>query len=418
VFAFPYLEIISMIIKSIPVVFINPLFWVVIFLVWTQYRRTVSIEEKLFGATINSVKDQTLIAILYGIIGGIIGSFLLIFVGVSISNIGLGFVWFLAIILMMIQPRFMCFSYAGGIVSLISLILGYPKIDVPGLMAIVAILHFIEGVLIYTSGFKGTTPIFIKDNRYGVIGGFSLQKFWPVPIIILLTVINQEIPEGVIQMPDWWPLVRPSPEIAQENLIYIMFPIVAGLGYGDMVLTSTPEKKSRLSAINLSIFSLILLLLAIIASRISIFKYAAALFAPLAHEFLIYYGKGIEKKGRPVFIAPERGEMVLDVLPGSPGYRMGLKRGDIILAINGMPINSKDDLKGFFNSYPTFIWIDGRDKDGNPFSYEYRNYREGISSLGAILVPREGEAVVSIHEAYEGILLRYIKKLIKKRRKE
>ncbi len=275
-FDFPFLKVILLITKSIPYVFLNPLFWFVVFLVWLQYKRTTEMEEKLFGRYITSLSGKTFNALIYGLIGGIVGSFLLIFVGVSITNVGIHIAWFLALFLMLIHPRFICFSYAGGILALFSLIFGYPKIDVPGLMAIVAILHFLEGVLVYINGHKEPTPIFMKDEEYGIVGGFTLQKFWPLPLMILLTVVAGELPEEVINMPEWWPLIRPSPDITGNNFFYMMFPIVAGLGYGDISLTHLPERKAKISAINLGIFSTILLILAVFASRINIFKYVIA----------------------------------------------------------------------------------------------------------------------------------------------
>lgn len=417
VFDFPFLKVFLLITKSIPYVFLNPLFWFVVFLVWLQYKRTVEMEEKLFGRYINSLREQTVTALLYGLIGGIVGSFLLIFVGVSITNVGIHIAWLLALFLMLIHPRFICFSYAGGILSLVSLIFGYPKIDVPGLMAIVAILHFVEGVLVYTNGYKQPTPIFMKEEEYGIVGGFSLQKFWPLPLMILLTVVAEELPKEVINMPEWWPLVRPSPDIVGKNFFYMMFPIVAGLGYGDISLTRFPEKKAKISALNLGIFSTILLILSILASRINIFKYAASIFAPLAHEFLIFYGRGIEKKNKPIFIPPEKGELVLDVFPNSPAKKMGLKKGDIITALNGISINNKEDIYKVLNNYPTFLWLDGKTTEGTIFSYEYSDYKKGVDSLGIILVPRDGDVQVSVNEVYEGLLLKYIKQVYNKIRK-
>lgn len=416
-FDFPFLKVILLITKSIPYVFLNPLFWFVVFLVWLQYKRTTEMEEKLFGRHITSLSGKTFNALIYGLIGGIVGSFLLIFVGVSITNVGIHIAWFLALFLMLIHPRFICFSYAGGILALFSLIFGYPKIDVPGLMAIVAILHFLEGVLVYINGHKEPTPIFMKDEEYGIVGGFTLQKFWPLPLMILLTVVAGELPEEVINMPEWWPLIRPSPDITGNNFFYMMFPIVAGLGYGDISLTHLPERKAKISAINLGIFSTILLILAVFASRINIFKYVAAIYAPVAHEFLIYYGRSIEKKGKPIFIPPEKGMLVLDVFPGSPGEKMGLKKGDVITALNGISINTKEDINEVLNNYPTFVWLDGKSINGTNFSYEYTDYKKGVDSLGIILVPREGDVQVFVNEVYEGILLRYIKKIYNKIKK-
>ena len=179
----------------------------------------------MFGASKLNPKDKLIHSVFSGILGGLIGSFVVMLIGVSITETGLIYVWPVAIILAILHPHLMCFSYAGGLISLFSLIFGFPKIDVAGLMALVAVLHLVESVLIYFFGNANASPVFIKDERYGVIGGFSLQEFWPVPII-LLTVIIGEIPvKSVVQMPDWWPLIRPSKELLKNpNAIFMDAP--------------------------------------------------------------------------------------------------------------------------------------------------------------------------------------------------
>jgi serine protease Do len=59
-----------------------------------------------------------------------------------------------------------------------------------------------------------------------------------------------------------------------------------------------------------------------------------------------------------------RGMAVAEVLPGSPADRIGLKRGDIILEVNGRPV---DDIKswqkvlsGVQDSAVLLVWRDGR----------------------------------------------------------
>lgn len=410
---FPFKEITEMIIKSLPVVLLSPLFWVVIVLVWFQYRRLSTVEEKVIGSVVNQPHISTFISTLYGIAGGLAGSFLLILVGVSISNIGLGYVWVLAVLMMLVHPRFMCFSYAGGIVSLASLVFGYPKIDVPGLMAIVAILHFIEGILIIISGRQGAAPIFMKDKRFGVVGGFALQKFWPVPIIILITIASQQVPGEMIPMPDWWPLIKPEAGADSKNLIYVMFPVVAGLGYGDMAVSHNPKHKSAISAGYLFVFSSVLLVLSIVASHDYLFKYIAALFAPLAHDVIIHIGRKAETSGIPIYTAPDNGLRVLEVMPDSPARKMGIKSGDVILSINNRALNSKEALREFLNDYPSFIWIEGFDIKGRPFNYEYKDYVNGIGALGTLLVPGPYEDAQTFSEFRGSLLLRWLKGILK-----
>ncbi|HHU68992.1 MAG TPA: PDZ domain-containing protein, partial [Thermoanaerobacterales bacterium] len=80
-------------------------------------------------------------------------------------------------------------------------------------------------------------------------------------------------------------------------------------------------------------------------------------------------------------------------------------------------INTKEDINEVLSNYPTFVWLDGKSINGTHFSYEYTDYIKGVDSLGIILVPKEGDIQVFVNEVYEGILLRYIKKIYNKIKK-
>ena len=45
-------------------------------------------------------------------------------------------------------------------------------------------------------------------------------------------------------MPDWWPLIKSNLLADTENILYVMVPVIAGLGYGDITLTTHPRKKA------------------------------------------------------------------------------------------------------------------------------------------------------------------------------
>jgi len=393
---FPFLKIILLILQSFPQAFFNPFFWIVIFIVYWQYNRSAQLQEKMFGSVKIKPLEMVMHSVFYGCIGGIIGSLVVVFLGVSISEAGLIYVWPLALLLMLVHPRYMCFSYAAGILSLFSLILGFPKIDVAGLMALVAVLHLVESLLIYFSGHINAVPVFMKDKDHGLVGGFSLQEFWPVPIILLVIMTAQIPVQGIVEMPDWWPLIRP-PEyiINNENTLFMMFPVVAALGYGDIALSRTPKLRCKASALNLSIFSATLMLLAVLASRYKLFAFLAALFAPIGHEMLIILGKKSEKQRKPLFDAPLKGERVLDVIKGSPADRLSLGPGDIILQVNGKDIVQPGDLEEVLSDFPTFVWIKAKTPQGEIKNAEMKAYPDGVNTLGAILVPR-GENVPCI----------------------
>jgi len=386
---FPLIKTVLLILQGIPIAILKPFFWIAIFLVWGQYKKSAEREKEMFGRTQTEPRHKMLCAILYGILGGIFGSFIIILLGININEAGLLYVWPLAILLAMIHPRFMCFSYAGGIVSLFSLIMGFPEIDVAGLMGLIAVFHLVESLLIYFAGYINATPIYFKDEKHGVVGGFSLQEFWPLPIMLLI-IIQGDLPsQEIMAMPEWWPLIKPSIDISGDiPLIFMMFPAVAALGYGDIALTRTPKARCRASSLKLLLFSGILLGLSVMASYYRIMAYLAACFSPLAHEFLIISGRNSERINRPLYMPPEKGEMVLDVVKNSNADKLGLKTGDTILSINGKDIEQPGDLEDFLSAFPTFLWLKVKTQTGEYKTLELKAYPDGINTLDIIPVPR------------------------------
>ncbi|MGB9809342.1 MAG: PDZ domain-containing protein, partial [Caldanaerobacter sp.] len=196
------LQVTWIVIETIALSVFSPFFWVVIILVIMQYRNKVAIEREIMGIEQEPIKELVLDSVFYGVIAATIGSLIMVFLGITIENIGLQYVWPLAILLMFISPRYICFSYSGGIVSLVSLIFGTPKISVPALMAIVGILHLMESLLIYIDGWRIPTPIFIKLKDGRIAGGFTMQKFWPIPFAALTVVSAANISGELIHMPE------------------------------------------------------------------------------------------------------------------------------------------------------------------------------------------------------------------------
>ncbi len=337
---------------------VHPLFWLVILLVGAQYKRTIRNEKQVFGAAKFTIWQHILISALSGLLGGLIASGLLIFSGISLYEIGIWYVWPLALLLLLINPRYLCFAYAGGVVGVVSALLrllgyynpvfvsGYLEelagLNIPGLLALIAILHLTESFLIYISGHLYASPLFLKTKQ-GVVGGFSLHKFWPLPLVGLVATVVPEaaaLSAEAASMPDWWPVFASStPVQTGQALMYMMFPIAAGLGYGDLAVSTPPRTKSRTSAVNLGLYSIFLLAAAFLALRYPVFTIPAALFAPLGHEFLITMGNKKEFAGTPLFVPPPHGVRVLDVFPGSTAAKAGLQPGDIILTLNGLEVD-------------------------------------------------------------------------------
>lgn len=395
---FPFGKIIVTILMLIPQAVLHPIFWVVIALVATQYSRAARVEANVYGQAVEAPISRLLTSILLGVIAGFVASLILILVGVTITRAGVSFILPLALFLMLIDQRFLCFSYAGGLVALSSLIFGWPEVGVTDIMILVAVLHLIEGLLIRLTGSRGALPLYMKTQEGRVVGGFVLQKFWPIPIIsmMLLTPQANELENmagGLITMPDWWPLIKPGilpPE--GHELLFAMFVLPAALGYGDFALARTPEERSSRTARDLLLFSLVLLGLSLLSIPIPAVQWIAAVFAPLGHELVIASGRRGETMAPAIFSEDPRGLVVLDVVPDSPAADAGFRSRDIIVSINGQPIKSPQDLRMAFSAYVPWYYIEAErpsaDGAGERFS---RSISGQVERVGIIPSPAPGD---------------------------
>lgn len=366
---------------------------VVLFMIYSQYKRAALAETRMFGVSMNNPAEQMGRAVAYGLLGGVLVTAVFLLLGVSLSNIGIWQLWVLAVLLMMIHPRFMCFSYGAGLLALSHLLFGFPDVDIPALMALVAILHLVEAILIRIVGAQGATPIFVRHQERGVVGGFMLQKYWPIPFVALIgALVPTEVVEMVqsVSMPEWWPIIKPGQPV-QPGMQYAfaLFPVVAALGYSDVALTCMPAVKARRTARRLLMYSLGLLGLSILAQYATVFAVAAALFSPLAHEWVIRRERRIELTGVPRFAG--RDTMVLDVHPDSPAAKAGLKPGDVITAVNGMPVETREQLSEAF--LPWLIDAELTVEDAQTSEQRLVRIRGKIPPLGVILIPRAAEGI-------------------------
>ncbi len=385
----------------------NPFFWLVVFLVFMQYRRAVNMEKKLFGQAVNSVWRQTLFSIAFGLLGGLFGSVFLLFLGISLESIGIVYLWPVAILLLLFNPRFLCFAYAGGIVAVVSLLLrglhpllpflenmplvpGLLSIHLPSLLTLVGVLHLTEALLIYFSGHKGASPIYVKIPSGEVVGGYSMQRFWPLPLTGLWAMVVAETSSafvGSIPMPEWWPLLGTaiSPG-GGEKILYMMLPLVAGLGYSDLAVSTHPAVKRVKTARYLAAYSLVLSAVAISAVYWSPMVVPAALLAPLGHELLIKKGNADEFSRPPLFAPTERGASVMAVIPGSPAETAGLREGDLLTAVNRLPVYSEQQLWDILRIYYRQALLTVQ-REGRELLLPVDIYPVPINQFGALFAP-------------------------------
>jgi len=343
---FPFSQVMPVILLKMLTMFVHPIFWLVVGLVGLQYKRMAAVKENMFGIQAGGgVWRDVAVATIFGLAGGVLGSVLMVVIGLTLTESGLMYLWPVAILLMLINARFLCFAYAGGILALGKLLFGFPPVNISQVLALVAILHMVESLLILFSGHLGAVPAYFKDRRGKVVGGFTLQKFWPIPIVALAIMGASGAAGQGIQMPEWWPLLKPGVEGDPDTLVYAMIAVVAGLGYGDLAIARNPREKSKLSAVFLAVYSIILLFLAVAADNSGFMALVAALFSPLGHEAVIYLGRKLEFTQEPLYAPHPDGLRVLDVVPGTKAWHAGIRSGDILVAVNNIPVQTRSQFE-------------------------------------------------------------------------
>ena len=360
------------------------LYLLILLMGYAGIKRNVQLEESWLGSLRNTSGNRMMDSMLFGMIAGLISSTLIILTGIPIHLNTLVILLPFSLFLTLLNKRYLCLSYAGGILSLVSLIFGWPDMDVPSLLALIGILHLTESLLIMLDGQKEAVPVVMEHKRFKPIGAFAISKFWPVPLVILT------IPSGILQatgggmqMPDWWPLFG-----GQGGGGLMLFPIAVLLEYNDLAVTARPEHRARKTGLWMGMYSLLILTIAVLSVHYGWLMFAGAVLMPLLHEFLLYWSRKGQLDGDPIFGAPWRGLRILEVMPDTVGSQMGLRPGDILLNLNGRGINSEEMLQEVLRTAPMYLWIDYK-RDGKPETAEYHSYHRDEDSMGILYVPRK-----------------------------
>lgn len=330
--------------------FKSPFFIAVLGIIYFQYYKIGNLEKEVLGYK-RSPLIKLIASTLFGMLGGIITTVIFLYLEIVLIPQDFIYILFAAIFLSLFNPRYMCFAYAGGVVSIISLIFGYPDIKIPEIISVVAVLHIVESILILLDGWRSKLPVFFETKK-SLIGGFNMNRFWPIPFVVFIG----------------------------DGLIYPIT-LMAILSYADYSISEYHMKKILKTSVTLFLYSLILLYLAKTCKNLFI----PPLFSILGHEIIIIANKYLEKRREPIFPSSNKGLKILDVLPGI-GKKIGVERGDILLKINGIEINTQRDLDDLMKV------------SKNRINIQFFNLKNGVSKvdykgkekcLGLITVPRD-----------------------------
>jgi hypothetical protein len=373
----------------------QPFYYIAVLFIILQYRRQISLERKLYHVRLHSLINEVIRVIFWGCGAGVIASIAMAFIGIQLSGITVILLWGIALLLSFIRVRFLCFAYAAGILGLCQLILSWfslpdawsnhswimavTEIHLPSLLALVAILHGVEALLIRLQGSRIATPIFIEGKRGKIIGGYDLQGFWPVPLMLLLPISGQGF-----NLP-WTPLF--AMEHGAAGWMFIGFPVL--IGFSEMTTSKLPARKVQASALMLAYYSFALLALAILSYFWSPLVWLAVIASIAMHEAVIWYSAWSEERQTPLYVHDERGLRILAVVPGSAAQELEIEAGEIIHRINGVRIQNKEQLHEAMGINSAFCRLEILNNEGHNKFLKRALFAGEHHELGMILAPDE-----------------------------
>jgi len=390
------MDILQDVLIKTPYLFLHPMLYIGIILIVLQYRQQISLERKLFSARIHTLPIELIQSLGFGLLGGVIASILMISLGVVFHPNEMWLIWMITAVLVVFHIRFLCLSYATGVIGVIAAlvqIIPSPTqpwvakiweiigvIHIPSLIAIVAILHLVEAILIRLQAGKQATPLFVETKRGKLVGGYHLQSFWMLPLFLLVSTGGQDTGLTLANQWSWWPLIGLGGSLT-------ILPVPAIIGYSDLTVAYSTAEKARLASKHLFIYSTLLLGMAFVAEYFAPFQIVAALFAGLAHEGIRWLENRQEEKTQPIYVHPSAGLKVLAVIPGSPAAKMGIVSGEIIKKVNGMSVSDRQELHAAIQQQSAFAKLEVINLAGHVKLLQHSLYTGDHHQLGVVLAP-------------------------------
>ncbi|CAG7633687.1 Cell division topological determinant MinJ [Paenibacillus solanacearum] len=376
---------------------LHPFYYVGILFVVLQYRRQIALERRLFATRLHSLLSETWRTVLWGFVGGIFASVVMAAVGATLEPRATLLLWGVSLVLLFIKVRFLCWAYAVGAIGLLQAILhvvpplgtipavawltdAISQINMPALLALVAVLHLVEAIYVRKQGTRFGTPMFYESKRGKIVGGYHLQGFWPVTLFLLVPM------QGAGNALPWTPLL--GGDLWQGGWTIIGFPVM--IGFAEMTMSRLPNDKVRISSNLLFIYAIVLLGLAGIAAMWPVFLAAASLLCIVLHEAIIWYSHWDESARSPYFVHGAKGLKILGIIPGSAAEELGLLVGESVYKVNGIPVRSKQELHEAMRSNPAFCKLEIINLAGESKFVKRAVFSGEHHQLGIILAPDQG----------------------------
>ncbi|WBW99285.1 PDZ domain-containing protein [Oceanirhabdus sp. W0125-5] len=406
------MDIVVYSLKAISYTITNPAFLVILFVLglvlYSKNKKSRMIEKMILGSERHSALELTLSQIVLGILGGIGASIISTSLGITFKDGSAIILMFLiSVILMMLKPRFICFSYSGAILGILSLMnilisefflvnkIDILDINIVSLIALIGVLHIIEGFIVALDGQKGALPVFTKRENE-TIGGFALNRYYTIPMVLMVFMVKEQYYFGKeIAIGNWWPILKGTlSNIQLESLMLSMIPVVAIIGYNSVTFTKSKRGKSFFSGSLIFVFGFVLVGISQLIIDSYFLQLIAVIIMPVLHELMIKFERYKEKNDKPRYFNEKEGIRVLEVGKNTLADKIGVKSGDILLSVNGDIIEDEISFPKLLKECGSKIVLKLKRNDEKILEVVYEKISKS-ERFGIIFVPKKEYQSVS-----------------------
>ncbi|MCG7407960.1 PDZ domain-containing protein [Paenibacillus sp. ACRRX] len=382
---------------------LSPFYWLSVVFIAIHYRRQMLLERRLFSVKMHSWIEQTWRAWLGGMLAGLCVSAASIGLGITIPQSIVFLLWGISIVLLLFRVRMLCLAYAAGVAALGQTVLRFmpdwnPEgwmgtltadlrgMNAAGLLVLVALLHAAEAWLVRKQAPTFASPLFMESKRGRIVGAYQMQTLWPIPLFLLFPAVT-----AGEQLP-WTPLL--SGDIWQQGWMLMAFPVM--IGFSELTYTYLPQEKAAVTSSRLFMYAVALLAVSLLANWWTPLIAVAGLIAIGMHEWLIWQSKFEESGRSPILTHDRNGLRVQAVLPGSPAEELGIRVGELISKVNGIPVRTKEELHQALRSSAAFCKLEVYNNSGDLKFVQRAVYAGEHHQLGVLLAPDDDVNYVAV----------------------
>ncbi len=390
---------------------VNPFYYLGLVVILLQYRRQIRLERKLFHSRFHYMGRVAWRLVVWGLAAGLGASLVLAALGSAFTMEAMVLLWSLSVVLILFRLRFLCLAYAAGILALVDAVLGWvPQgadtvalgwlyrwmegVETPALLALAGVLHLAEALLVRHQGSLTRTPLFSESKRGRVMGGFQLYAFWPVALFLLLPAQS-----GGFQLP-WTPVFGSG--LASSGWTILALPVA--MGFMESTWTQLPEDKARRTSGRLLLYGVAVTGLALLSHWVGAFLPVAAFLTIALHEGILWWGRWEETKEPPRFVHDSRGLKILAVLPDSPAEALGIRTGEILAKVNGLPVRTREGLHAALQENPAYCKLEILNLQGESRFAGRAIFAGEHHQLGILLCPDEDTRYVVEERQQHGLV--------------